>query len=173
MSLPIFFPVALANQNVHPILAAAHTVGELLLLDSQLLNCQFDVAPFESINAFPCLDDLNGFLLQALLLIDLELRFIRRQPPPNMFRDCQEPLVVDPLTVNGSHIAGRRRMAHDVIHGNLIAGVAADGFECPPKPVETAIHRAADSRPASERLKPLCEWRVTTDAVAPTISVTG
>jgi hypothetical protein len=53
-----------------------------------------------------------------------------------MLRHAAQPIIVDPLAVDGSHIISGRHVAHDGIDGNLVACVTADSLKPAAKGIE-------------------------------------
>ena len=63
------------------------------------------------------------------------LRFLfSEKPRPDVLGHGHEPIIVDPLAVDRSHIVPC--VAHDVIHGHLVAAVTPDGLEGVPEAIE-------------------------------------
>src|SRR5262245_43230530 len=60
--------------------------------------------------------------------------FFGNPPLPDMVGHRLHPLVADPLAVGAGHVAPR--VAHDVVDGNLVAGVATNRFETVPQRIE-------------------------------------
>ncbi len=57
------------------------------------------------------------------------------QPVVDIIRNGHEPLIVDPLAVDGRH--ARIGVPHDVIHGHLVPAAAGDGLESVAERIES------------------------------------
>src|SRR5688572_30838980 len=83
-------------------------------------------------------------ILATLLATSARSRFGSEQPLTDAIRHGPQPLVTDAFAVDPRHAVVY--MAHDAVHGYLVAAFATDRFKCVPQRVEVQAVMTAASR---------------------------
>ena len=93
-----------------------------------------------------------------------------KQPTPNNIANRLQPIIADPLAIDATH--GAVDVAHDVVEGYLVFGLAANRLACPAKPIEASafdVEAGIDAQ-LPEAFRYLAIWGI---RIAPSITLSS